>query len=516
MKIPSASPPKHKAVIYCRVSTVEQVDNFSLETQESHCRKYCAQNHLTVDRVFVEEGESAKTADRTEFQKMYSYCKENKDKIGVIVFYSISRFSRSLRDFSNYLALYKEISISLRSVTEPIDDSSSGKLQASLLAAFAEYDNNLRGDRSRTGMYFAFQKGHWTFKPPLGYKKGTKGVTSSIVPDPERAPHIQKAFAMIAGGLYSIQSVLQILNKEGFTTRKGKKVTIQTFRQLLSKKAYIGMIESHVYGETNTGDFEPLVEEHTFLKAQFILKRKTKIMKSYFRINPDFPLKKFVLCPQCKKGFTGSWSKGRKTRYPYYHIACKCVKGKGSSIPKNQLENSFKSELELMKPNQGLLTLLAYSMRKVALSKTSTNRLKINNTKKSLQELIQKRSALEERYVFEKDITRETYQRLTDKLEDQIGEAKTLLNDLETCDFDIEEAVTFAEQVMNNPSKLWEETPMPQKQRLQYLFFPRGIEFLDGKFKTADKSLIFSLLEKKNESEDGLVTLTGLEPVRQP
>ena len=54
-----------KAVIYCRVSSKEQVDNFSLPTQEAACRDYCSRNEWSVAEVFIERGESAKTADRT-------------------------------------------------------------------------------------------------------------------------------------------------------------------------------------------------------------------------------------------------------------------------------------------------------------------------------------------------------------------------------------------------------------------------------------------------------------------
>ena len=63
----------NRAVIYCRVSTKDQVDNFSLSTQEKACRDYCARHSFDVDKVFVEEGESAKTVNRPRFQQMLAY-----------------------------------------------------------------------------------------------------------------------------------------------------------------------------------------------------------------------------------------------------------------------------------------------------------------------------------------------------------------------------------------------------------------------------------------------------------
>jgi DNA invertase Pin-like site-specific DNA recombinase len=55
------------AVIYVRVSDSRQVDNTSLASQEEICRQWCQSRGIEVDRVFTDAGESAKTADRTEF-----------------------------------------------------------------------------------------------------------------------------------------------------------------------------------------------------------------------------------------------------------------------------------------------------------------------------------------------------------------------------------------------------------------------------------------------------------------
>ncbi len=60
-----------KAVIYTRVSTVEQAEmNKSLDNQEEACRTYAAKQNLDVLKVFKEEGESAKTADRTQLKEL--------------------------------------------------------------------------------------------------------------------------------------------------------------------------------------------------------------------------------------------------------------------------------------------------------------------------------------------------------------------------------------------------------------------------------------------------------------
>ena len=88
----------NRAAIHVRVSTKDQVDNFSHSTQQKACRDFCARNSFDVDKVFVEEGESAKTANRTQFQKALVYCRENKGKVKWVVVYAVSRFARTSHD----------------------------------------------------------------------------------------------------------------------------------------------------------------------------------------------------------------------------------------------------------------------------------------------------------------------------------------------------------------------------------------------------------------------------------
>jgi hypothetical protein len=60
------------AVIYLRVSTKEQTENLSLPTQLRACEEYCRREGYEILERFREEGESAKTADRPQLQRLLS------------------------------------------------------------------------------------------------------------------------------------------------------------------------------------------------------------------------------------------------------------------------------------------------------------------------------------------------------------------------------------------------------------------------------------------------------------
>src|SRR3970282_916730 len=54
--------------IYVRVSTKEQTENLSLPTQLRACEEYCRHQGYEILERFREEGESAKTTDRSQLQ----------------------------------------------------------------------------------------------------------------------------------------------------------------------------------------------------------------------------------------------------------------------------------------------------------------------------------------------------------------------------------------------------------------------------------------------------------------
>ena len=199
---------ENRAVIYVRVSTKDQVENFSLTTQEKACRDYCEKFGMKADKIFVEEGESAKTVNRVEFQKALAYCRENKGRVKWLVVYAVSRFARSSHDHLQTRALLGGFGINLRSVTEHFDETSQGKLMESILASFAQFDNDVRAERTVAGMKAANLAGRWTFKAPLGYVngKGGKGSPSLKLNEQITLAEMEERDAKLEG--YEVESVL--------------------------------------------------------------------------------------------------------------------------------------------------------------------------------------------------------------------------------------------------------------------------------------------------------------------
>ena len=217
------------AVIYVRVSTKEQTENLSLSTQVRACEEYCRREGFDVLERFKEEGESAKTTDRTELQNLLKYCRTHKGKVHFVIVYNLTRFAREKYDHFALRAHLKSLGISLRSATEPIDDTSTGKLMEGVLAAVAQFDNDVRSERTRAGMRAALEPGRWTFPAPLGYLNAPKWSGKSLVLDPERASLVREMFEDYATGRFTKQEVLARTTESGLRTRRGLVLSPQSF-----------------------------------------------------------------------------------------------------------------------------------------------------------------------------------------------------------------------------------------------------------------------------------------------
>ena len=76
-----------------------------------------------------------------------------------VVVFNLTRFARDKYDHFALRSRLQSLGISLRSATEPIYDTSTGKLMEGVLAAFAQFDNDVRSDRTRPGMQEALRRG---------------------------------------------------------------------------------------------------------------------------------------------------------------------------------------------------------------------------------------------------------------------------------------------------------------------------------------------------------------------
>jgi len=476
----------NKAVIYCRVSTKEQVqEGNSLVTQEKACREYALKNGLEIVETFIEQGESAKTQNRTELKRLLGFCANKKNEINVVIAYKIDRISRNTDDYSQIRIVLKKYGVEIKSTSEYFENTPAGRFMENIIANVAQFDNDVRAERCTGGMKEAMREGRYVWMAPVGYRNVKIGGKSTIEPD-EKAPIIRKAFQLITNQLEPLESIRLKLIKDGLFTRNNKQVSTSQFHKLIRNPVYKGCIIK--FGELHKGTFEPLVPEEEFDYVQRILKNGGK-SRSFYKIdNPDFPLRRFVIHEATNDKLTGNWSKGcRGVKYPYYRF----IKAK-MNFKKEIVEDIYKSFMNQYMLNNKALNNLKESIEKSIVKETETQKKEANLLKQKINILIKKQNMLFEDRT-NGYISGESLKNQLDIIEAQLKEAKDALKIIMDDDIDYIDLFQNVKEFLLNPYKIWEKLTIHDKQNLQKFEFPSGIYFDGKKFRTDEICRIFKL-----------------------
>jgi site-specific DNA recombinase len=318
-----------RTLIYTRVSTKEQVDEGnSLPTQEKICRRYAENNGMKVVGMFREEGESAKTVHRTQLKKLMEYCTVNKKSVDAILIYRIDRLSRETADYLQLKSFFAALGIKVVSASENIEDTPVGRFIENVLAGTAQFDNEVRAERSKNGMVDGVKEGRWQWKAPFGFINTRVEGKKNIAPteDTHKLNLIREAWSLIDNG-YSETEALKMVTAKGLLNDRQKPIQIQHFSKMLQNTLYMGVIEA--FGLTiYSSSIKPIIDEETWHRVNDRITGKNKAPAKYKKLNPDFPLRGSLLCEYGHR-MTGSAPKGNGGRYPKYH--CPTCRGKGNS-----------------------------------------------------------------------------------------------------------------------------------------------------------------------------------------
>ncbi len=387
-------------IIYCRVSSKEQIEGTSLESQELACHECARSKQVKVLRVFVGRGESAKFADRPELLELLEFCRKHKGSVQLLFIWKIDRLARNVSDFFNLKALLLKYGVRVASVTEPIDSNPEGKLLETILAGFAQFDNDIRAMRTVQGMKRKLQEGIFPWKAPLGYKSVTENGEKKNEPDRPEQPTfslLQKAWREFATGAYNKAEIRRLMASWGILTRSGRLLPAQSTDNLFRNKYYAGILVDPWSGEEYEGKHVSMVSREMFARVQEIVLRRNR-SKPHQKHRREFPLRGVVRCPACKKYMTAGFSRGRSQIYGYYSCSNKrCATRPNFAV--GDIHSEFEAFLhavsarkELMVKLEEIIVEKAEEQQAMAKTQRTTREGEIRRLNQQLQQLIQMRA----------------------------------------------------------------------------------------------------------------------------
>ena len=444
---------------------------------------------------------------------MLRFCKEAKNAVGYIVVYDLSRFARNMLYQLHTEKELKEVGIRLESVREPSEDTAIGRLHRNTLAVYNQFDNDNRSERTIAGMTQAANVGRFPFRAPIGYLNIGQKRGHNLIPDAKTAPLIRKGFELFATGLQSKAEVLKQLTGLGLTTGKGVPMSAQTFQKLLINPLYAGWVRIPKWGMVCPGNFEPIVSQQIFDAVQDVLQGRKVVAKAYDHNNPDFPLRVFLRCGICGSPVTGGWSTGKKSKYAYYR--CRQSKCELRSVPRDDLESKFVQLLKRLTPAPELVA----DFMSIVRGEWTRRQGDADATYAAIQQKLTRARQRKDKLVdlrLDGDMDQNTYKEQDERLSKDIDAAQVELRQAESQFLDLEGVLIFAEKIVTSPARLWLESSVDQRQRLQLTFFPSGLAFDGEGFGTPASSSFFSTLSSISGGESLLASPTGFEPVLSP
>ena len=487
------------AIAYTRVSSIDQVkDGNSLATQKRIISDWAKRNDVKVLEWFVEEGESAKTADRTKLKEMLKYTVQHHEEIDLLLVYKVDRLSRQTSD---YLAIKEALSkrgIRVYSVSEQFDDTPMGKAMEGISSIFAQLDNDNRAERCKNGMMDGVDAGRWMWPAPIGYING-RDVTGkrNIVLDNRDGfvDILQSAWKLIAVG-YNETDTLKIINTK-LEDKGYKKIPKQTFSRMFRNEVYVGVINA--FGKrVQSSTIEPLVDADLFYKVLSILNKDKNKGNRYNKYNPKYPLRGILFCKNGHK-MTASSPKGRNKHYPKYH--CMKCSGKHMNYDVDKVNNQFLEYISNIQMDSNMEEALKEAI-KLNLGETAKEQeKKIKTYQKRLIAIDNEREQIVKKNLASV-IPDRTAQFMLGNLENEETSIRLELSEIRRPDDNIMDLLEFGMSKLRNLSETIKQITDPKiRFRFQKWLFPAGLMYDGEKFGTA---ILPSILQIKRTAFVGV------------
>ncbi|MCD7879154.1 MAG: recombinase family protein [Candidatus Gastranaerophilales bacterium] len=335
------------AIGYRRVSSDEQKEKYSIPAQIEQQEKYASEKGFNLVKAW-EVSESAKEPGRKGFNEMLAYAK--KHRIGHILFKKADRSARNETDAATIVRLARTTDISFHFIEEGMVLNKDSKNHEFTIYMINCVIATLMPRDLAINVTSAFIKkakmGHYPMVAPFGYTnfRKSKGETSHIIIDPDKAPFVKRIYELYASGLYSYRSLAKKMSDEGMRVSSGVKCAKKNVEMILNNPIYMG--DFIFKGVRYEGKHEPIVSRELYTEVQRVIKNQTSTRAN----KRDFLFSGLFKCSHCGCSLVAELHKGK---YIYYH----CTGNKGGEckrkyISESKLEEGLIAILEKLKPSE--------------------------------------------------------------------------------------------------------------------------------------------------------------------
>jgi site-specific DNA recombinase len=262
-------PSTTRVALYARVSTEEQREGQTIDSQIAELEKFAKQKSWVVLDVYKDEGWSGSVLARPELDRLRD---DAKNKLfHAVLANDVDRLARDVTHLGVVRRDLERHGVRLLFPKLPLEANANSNFMMNIFGSFAEFERELIADRTRRGRRYKAEvrKKYIGCLPPYGYRYTT--ISRSGTPDgtleiePEHAAVIQKMFTWVDEEGLSCLAVMRRLTQLGIPTPKGfGRWRSSTVHRILRRETYAGLWH---YGKCES--VEPLdpVKPDTYRKS---------------------------------------------------------------------------------------------------------------------------------------------------------------------------------------------------------------------------------------------------------
>ena len=286
---------------YCRVSTSEQKQGLSIDSQKQKLTEYAKNHNMKIVEWYVDEGVSGRKpiAKRPELQRMIQDAERGRFKR--ILFIRLDRFFRSLAEYHEAM---KRIEPVIWTATEEKYDLSTanGRAFVNMKLTIAELEADTGGERVKIVNDYKVKSGMPLYGAqclPFCYTI-QDGEKKSIVKQNQEIMEDALSHVMLN---HSVTGALSYV-KNKHKTKISYKALIKAFRNEMICGSYRG----------NPNYCPPYITREMFDKLQTIVNRNPRTSQN----EHTYIFTGLIPCPECGNNLKGSFNTTRGRRYYGY------------------------------------------------------------------------------------------------------------------------------------------------------------------------------------------------------
>lgn len=499
--------------VWCRVSSREQEEGYSLQAQQDIIGDYLRENGLKAVQTFVVQESASNSDTRDKFKDMFRKLKDDSKCFDLVV-HKADRLARNLKDSA---AIKDWLDTDVRNNLHVVqgksifnkDSTSSQKFMFNIHSTMANFYADNLSEEVKKGMDAKAASGIYPGKAPRGYKNvqsdDNKRSKRWIVVDEKEAPLVKKLFEMYATGMYALSDLSRIILDEGLKTedkkwgdkllKGGNELSKEVIRQMLMNVFYTG--KYFWKGQIYEGTHGQLVSQQMFDQVQQLLSKRRNGSKGG---KTNLLFKRLIRCGECGRMVVGQ----TQDNYTYYRCSLHPYKNQiqcsqQKYVEEGALEDEIVKQLGDFTMPKDMLDALKKELLNRHDEEMDYHRQIIKNLETDKNNLQIKIDRLHEMRM-EREIDVVEYQERKEKIKKDLLKLQDTIALHKQFDNDAYKKAVNSLDVAKNPKTMWFRFEIDEKRKL--------LNYLFSNLQLKDKILLvqwkkpFDLLSKYQVNQD--------------